>query len=88
MISSDSTVTGLGGTDFLAYERWIIEYFGIPTHASASPWNRINAYDAAVAAHNNIGLLRQHFRTVNRVHGCTLEGPKAANVIGEYTKLT
>lgn len=72
----------------MAYERWIIEYFGKPTHASASPWNGINAYDAAVAAHNNIGLLRQQFRPVDRVHGCMLEGPKAANVIGEYTKLT
>lgn len=72
----------------MAYERWIVEYFGKPTHASASPWNGINAYDAAVAAHNNIGLLRQQFRPVDRVHGCMLEGPKAANVIGEYTKLT
>jgi metal-dependent amidase/aminoacylase/carboxypeptidase family protein len=88
MIGSDPTLTGLGGTNFLAYERWIIEYFGRPTHASASPWNGINAYDAAVAAHNNIGLLRQQFRPVDRVHGCMLEGPKAANVIGEYTKLT
>jgi metal-dependent amidase/aminoacylase/carboxypeptidase family protein len=88
LISSDPTVTGVGGTNFLAYERWIIEYFGKPTHASASPWNGINAYDAAVAAHNNIGLLRQQLRPVDRVHGCMIEGPKAANVIGEYTKLT
>jgi metal-dependent amidase/aminoacylase/carboxypeptidase family protein len=88
MIDSDPTLTGVGAVNFLAYERWIIEYFGKPTHASASPWNGINAYDAAVAAHNNIGLLRQQFRPVDRVHGCMLEGPKAANVIGEYTKLT
>jgi metal-dependent amidase/aminoacylase/carboxypeptidase family protein len=88
LIGSDPTLTGIGGTNFLAYERWIIEYFGKPTHASASPWNGINAYDAAVAAHNNVGLLRQQFRPVDRVHGCMLEGPKAANVIAEYTKLT
>ncbi|CZR53398.1 related to metal-dependent amidase/aminoacylase/carboxypeptidase [Phialocephala subalpina] len=88
MIGSDPTLTGIGATNFLAYERWTVEYFGKPTHASASPWNGINAYDAAVAAHNNIGLLRQQFRPVDRVHGCMLEGPKAANVIGEYTKLT
>ena len=80
--------TGLGGVNFLAYERWTIEFFGKPTHASASPWNGVNAYDAAVAAHVNIGLLRQQLRPVERVHGCMLEGPKAANVIGQYTKLT
>jgi metal-dependent amidase/aminoacylase/carboxypeptidase family protein len=72
----------------LAYERWIIEYFGKPTHASASPWNGLNAYDAAVAAHVNIGLLRQQLRPVERVHGCMMEGPKVANVIAEYTKLS
>ena len=88
MIGPDPTITGLAATHFLAYERWIIEYFGKSTHASASPWNGINAYDAAVAAHNNIVLLRQQLRPVDRVHGCMLEGPKAANVIGEYTKLT
>lgn len=48
----------------------------------------MNAYDAAVAAHVNIGLLRQQMRPVDRVHGCMLEGPKVANVIGHYTKLS
>lgn len=87
MLGGDS-VTGVGGVNFLAVERYIIEYFGMSTHASASPWNGLNAYDAAVAAHVNIGLLRQQLRPVERVHGCMLEGPKAPNVIGEYTKLS
>lgn len=78
-----STATGLGGANFLANERWEIEYFGKPAHAAACPWDGINAYDAAVAAHVNIGLLRQQLLPVERVHGCMLEGPKVANVVGE-----
>ena len=88
MIDSDPDVTGAGGAYFLAYNRWIIEYFGKATHASACPWDGINAYDAAVAAHVNIGLLRQQLLPIERVHGCMLEGPTAANTIGQYTKLT
>ena len=87
MLGEGTTVTGLGGTNFLANNRWVIEYFGKPTHASACPWDGINAYDAAVAAHVNIGLLRQQLRPTERIHGCMLDGPKVMNVIGQYTKV-
>ncbi|RDW63253.1 hypothetical protein BP6252_10798 [Coleophoma cylindrospora] len=86
-MAGTKSVTALGGIKFLATKSWIIEYFGKSTHASVSPWDGVNAYDAAVAAHVNIGLIRQQIRPAERVHGCMLEGPKAANVIGQYTKL-
>ncbi|KAJ5803142.1 uncharacterized protein N7503_005592 [Penicillium pulvis] len=88
MVDPNPAVTGLGAINFLATFRITVEFFGRPSHASQSPWEAINANDAAIAAQVNIGLLRQQIRPVDRIHGCMLEGPRAANVIGEYTKLT
>lgn len=38
-------------------------------HAALSPWEGINALDAAVLAYNNISALRQQLRPTARVHG-------------------
>jgi metal-dependent amidase/aminoacylase/carboxypeptidase family protein len=87
MVTTKSDIEGVSATPFLAYKRWSIEYFGKATHASSCPWDGINAYDAAVAAHVNIGLLRQQILPLQRIHGCMVEGPKVVNVIADYTKL-
>ena len=41
----------------------------VSAHAAIAPWEGKNAMDAAVAAHTNIGLLRQQLKPDNRVHG-------------------
>ncbi|KAF9193450.1 hypothetical protein BGZ51_003254 [Haplosporangium sp. Z 767] len=73
---------------FLALDTVEVEYFGKASHASASPWEGINALDAAVLAYTNIGLMRQQMPTNQRVHGIIKNGGKAANIIPDYTHST
>ncbi|KAJ5785343.1 uncharacterized protein N7503_010555 [Penicillium pulvis] len=79
-------VTSFGGASSLAMLRWVVEFHGRATHASACPHLGINAFDAAVAAYNNIALLRQQTLPEERIHGVVLEGPTVPNTIGHYTK--
>ncbi|EXJ79967.1 hypothetical protein A1O3_08253 [Capronia epimyces CBS 606.96] len=79
--------TAVGGTRFLSDRRMRVEFFGKATHAAVTPWEGVNAYDAAVAAHTNIGLLRQQILPYERIHGCLQEAPQYANVIGEYAQV-
>lgn len=72
----------------LSMDAVTVEYFGKASHASQSPWEGINALDAAVMAYTNIGLMRQQLHPTLRVHGIILEGGKAANVIPDYTRST
>ncbi|KAF9279829.1 hypothetical protein BGZ68_007667 [Mortierella alpina] len=70
---------------FLALDTVEVEFFGKASHASASPWEGINALDAAVLSYTNIGLMRQQMHPSQRVHGIIKEGGKAANIIPDYT---
>src|SRR5271163_4291433 len=56
-------------------------YTGKEAHASAFPERGINAADALVVAQTAIGLLRQHIRSTDRIHGIVTHGGDAANVI-------
>jgi metal-dependent amidase/aminoacylase/carboxypeptidase family protein len=62
-----------------------VAYSGKEAHASAYPWLGVNAADALVVAQTAIGLLRQHLRTGDRVHGIVTKGGDAANVIPAHT---
>ncbi|KAF9204175.1 hypothetical protein BGZ59_001217 [Podila verticillata] len=71
---------------FLSLDTVEVEFFGKASHASASPWEGINALDAAVLSYTNIGMMRQQMKPTLRVHGIIKEGGKAANIIPDYTK--
>lgn len=71
---------------FLALDTVEVEFFGKASHASASPWEGINALDAAVLSYTNIGMMRQQMKPTWRVHGIIKEGGRAANIIPDYTK--
>jgi metal-dependent amidase/aminoacylase/carboxypeptidase family protein len=60
-------------------------YTGKEAHASAFPEMGINAADALTVAQVAIGLLRQHLRQTDRVHGFTTHGGEAPNVIPAHT---
>jgi len=75
-------------TLFLALNTVDVEFFGKASHASASPWEGINALDAAVISYSNIGLLRQQMKPDQRVHGIIQNGGQASNIIPAYTKST
>jgi amidohydrolase len=54
---------------------------GRASHAAAAPELGINAADALTVAQVAIGLLRQHIRATDQVHGIVLDGGDAANIV-------
>ncbi len=65
----------------LAVSHFDATYHGKGAHASAAPWEGVNAGDAMVVAQVALGLLRQQLPPGDQVHGVVLEGGRAANVI-------
>jgi metal-dependent amidase/aminoacylase/carboxypeptidase family protein len=62
-----------------------VHYTGKEAHASAFPEKGVNAADALTVAQTAIGLLRQHIRPTDRVHGFITKGGDAANVVPAHT---
>jgi amidohydrolase len=69
----------------LAVSHFDVHYRGKEAHAAAAPWAGINAADAMTIAQVAIGLLRQHLRPGDLVHGVVLDAGKAANVVPART---
>ncbi len=69
------------GTSCLAVDHFEVRYSGREAHASASPEQGRNAADALVVAQVGIGLLRQHLRSADQVHGIVTKGGDAVNVV-------
>ena len=65
----------------LAWVDLDVHYTGKSAHASAFPERGINAADALTVAQTAIGLLRQHIRQSDRVHGIVTDGGDAPNVV-------
>lgn len=63
-----------------------VRYTGKEAHASAFPELGINAADALVVAQTAIGLLRQHIRAFDRIHGIVTHGGDAPNIIPAHTE--
>jgi amidohydrolase len=58
---------------------------GKESHASAFPELGVNAADALTVAQTAIGLLRQHIRSTDRIHGIVTQGGVAPNVVPAHT---
>ena len=58
----------------IAWSQFDVHYHGKEAHASAFPELGINALDALTIAQTAIGLLRQHIRPTDRVHGIITQG--------------
>ncbi|KAG6886099.1 hypothetical protein C0993_002618 [Termitomyces sp. T159_Od127] len=71
-----------------AAQTMFVEYTGKPAHAAGSPWEGINALDAAVSAYNSISSLRQQLKPDLRVHGIIEGSNWAPNVIPDNARLT
>ncbi|MGH3354916.1 MAG: amidohydrolase, partial [Nocardioidaceae bacterium] len=72
-------------TEMLAVANYAIGYTGKPAHASAYPHEGINAADAVTVAQVAVGLLRQHIRSTERIHGIVTRGGEAGNIIPAKT---
>lgn len=62
-----------------------VHYTGKAAHAAAFPFEGINAADALTVAQVAIGLLRQHIRGNERIHGIITKGGDAPNIVPEAT---
>jgi amidohydrolase len=69
----------------IAFQQFDVHYHGKAAHASAFPELGINAADALTVAQTAIGLLRQHLRQTDRVHGIVLRGGEAPNIVPAHT---
>jgi len=65
-----------------------VEYHGRESHAAIAPELGINAADAFTVAQVAIGLLRQHLRSFDQVHGIISHGGDATNVVPARTEGT
>ncbi|KAI5614772.1 hypothetical protein C0J50_3420 [Silurus asotus] len=71
----------------MAIQGVLVKYHGRASHASAYPWEGVNALDAAVLAYSNISSLRQQLRPDWRIHGIIKHGGVKPNIIPDYTEL-
>jgi len=71
----------------IAASMFDVHYYGKESHASAFPELGINAADAITVAQTAIGLLRQHLRPGDRVHGIVTKGGEAANIVPAHTSM-
>jgi len=70
--------------DLLGIVRGTFEFSGKASHASADPWEGVNALDAVIGMYNAVSMLRQQVRPDCRIHGIITNGGAAANIIPEY----
>ena len=70
--------------DLLGIVRGTFEFHGKASHASADPWEGINALDGCIAMFNAVSMLRQQVRPDCRIHGIITNGGAAANIIPEH----
>src|SRR5687767_13396838 len=78
----------IGHQDLLGIVRVGFEFTGKAAHASADPWQGVNALDAVIQTFNNVSMLRQQVRPEARIHGIVNDGGAAANIIPEFASAT
>jgi amidohydrolase len=74
--------------DLLGIVRVGFEFTGKAAHASADPWEGVNALDAVIQTFNNVSMLRQQVRPEARIHGIVTQGGAAPNIIPEFAACT
>ena len=65
-----------------------VQYTGRESHAAIAPELGVNAADAFTIAQVAIGLLREHLRPSDQVHGIVTHGGDATNVVPTHTEGT
>ncbi|HEY5076812.1 MAG TPA: M20 family metallopeptidase [Acidimicrobiia bacterium] len=65
-----------------------VQYTGRESHAAIAPELGVNAADALTVAQVAIGLLRQHLRPFDQIHGIVTHGGDATNVVPAHTEGT
>jgi amidohydrolase len=68
----------------LAVQQFDVTFHGKEAHASAAPWQGVNALDAMTISQVAISLARQQLHPGDQVHGIVTEGGSAANIIPSH----
>lgn len=71
----------------LALADLAIRYTGLESHAAAAPERGRNAADALTVAQVSLGLLRQHLRSGQQLHGIVSDGGRAPNIVAGHSEL-
>jgi amidohydrolase len=77
--------TDMAAMNVIAAAMFEVFYTGKEAHASAFPERGVNAADALTIAQTAIGLLRQHIRNTDRIHGIVTKGGEAPNIVPAHT---
>lgn len=67
----------------LGLHQYLYTFHGKAAHASASPWDGVNALNAAQLMFHGIDMLRQHVTPDVRMHGVYRNGGEAPNIVPE-----
>jgi amidohydrolase len=71
----------------LALADLAIRYTGLESHAAAAPERGRNAADALTVAQVSLGLLRQHLKSGQQLHGIVSDGGRAPNIVAGHSEL-
>ncbi|OQV21447.1 Peptidase M20 domain-containing protein 2 [Hypsibius exemplaris] len=72
----------------LGVDQCQVDFYGKESHASVHPWDGINALDAAMAAYNNVSMLRQQLPVAHQIQMIIVHGGDSSNVIPKHTTST
>jgi len=70
----------------IASSAFEVDFVGKEAHACGFPELGVNAADAITIAQTAIGLLRQHIRLSDRIHGIVTCGGQAPNIVPAHTR--
>ncbi|MGZ4108299.1 MAG: amidohydrolase [Actinomycetota bacterium] len=70
----------------IAAEHLIFRFTGKEAHAAAAPEHGVNAADALTIGQVALGLLRQHVRRTDMMHGIVTRGGDAPNIVPAHTE--
>ena len=70
----------------LAITHMSVDYRGKDAHASASPWEGVNALDAFVQLYLAVSSFRQQMQPTDKIHGIPVHGGDAPNIIPSHTR--
>jgi aminobenzoyl-glutamate utilization protein B len=73
-------------TSALANKSAKFRFYGIASHASASPEQGRSALDAVEAMDNMVNMMREHIPQETRIHYVITNGGKAPNVVPEFAE--
>lgn len=72
---------------FIAITRVTAKFCGKAAHASAFPWEGLNALDAAVICYNSVSMLRQQTKPTCRMHCIISKGGVVPNIIPSESEM-